>query len=396
MAFSRSIPKRSQGIAYWEITGICDEVASKLDKIPSNTTALNNPTSPELPSEEQILDHVIRLANPQLELDVTGLDLKGEIDISKFKNLEICSVTGGYTNILYKVTNRDNGNIVAVRIFGRQTERFIDRSHERIIQNHLCLQGFAKHVYARFNGGQIEEWLPGNVVSDDDFYSFKYTELIAKQLYKLHATPGQRDLYVKLYPHLAKNGELKFESQLWASVWKFYDLCLENIQQVEPIIGDNFNPRDIRKHMEQIHDYCDDAMSPVVLCHGDLSKGNIVIDSSGNVIFLDYEYSCFMERGFDIAAHFSEFAAYETDSSRIPSSAVQHEFIRHYLGENATEKMIEDLYKEVQPFLLVPNIYWGLWALLQCLYSSIHTDFAHYSINRIRRFLDDVKNYTKQ
>ncbi|EDO07186.1 Choline/ethanolamine kinase family protein [Babesia bovis T2Bo] len=341
-------------------------------------------------SHEEIIAHAVRLGHKQLGINVEGLDLSGDLDINQFSYLEKVLIVGGWTNILYKVTNRDNGNIVAVRIFGRQTERFIDRSHERIIQNHLCLQGFAKHVYARFNGGQIEEWLPGNVVSDDDFYSFKYTELIAKQLYKLHATPGQRDLYVKLYPHLAKNGELKFESQLWASVWKFYDLCLENIQQVEPIIGDNFNLRDIRKVIKRLEVVCAAKKSPVVLTHCDLLNGNVLVsENEDHVIFLDYEYSCFMERGFDIANHFIEYCGVECNWDRIPNEEEQRRFIKYYIGENATEKAIEKLYNEIQPFFMAANIFWGLWGLLQCIYSTHDIDFKRYANFRIERAIND-------
>ncbi|GFE54019.1 choline ethanolamine [Babesia ovis] len=395
MAITRPHASKSQGISFCEIKTICEEVAAKIEQMPSNTVHPGNASCPEFPSENEILSHCVRLAHSQLGIDVTGLDLKGELDSNKFKYLKICSVTGGFTNILYKVTNSKNNKTVAVRIFGRKTERFIDRSHERIIQTHLCIQGFAKHVYARFNGGQVEEWLQGEVLSDEEFYGFKYNHLIAKQLRVLHNIPGQRELYLRLHPEVRKETLVNFESQLWPSVWRFYNLCIENISLLKPIIGDQFNLYDIRGHLERIHIYCDEVNSPVVLCHGDLSKGNIVLNSSNDVLFLDYEYACFMERAFDMAAHFSEFAAYESDSSRIPSSRVQHEFIRHYLGEEATEDEVEYLFKEIQPFLIVPNIYWGLWGLLQCVYSSIHTDFAHYSMNRITRFLDDVKTYAQ-
>ncbi|GBE60583.1 choline ethanolamine [Babesia ovata] len=341
-------------------------------------------------TNDDIVVHCVRLANVQLGIDVSGLDLKGELKASDFDYLVVDAITGGFTNILYKVTNTRNGNHVAVRIFGHKTDEFIDRSRERIIQNHLCLQGFAKHVYAHFEGGQIEEWLPGEAVSDADFHSYKYSHLIARQLHRLHTLPGQRELYLQLHPHVSADGEVKFESALWPSVWKFYDLCMANIGQLEPIISGKFSLTELKEHIKRMQTYCDSARSPVVLCHGDLSKGNIVIESE-NVIFLDYEYSCFMERGFDIANHFSEFAAYDSDSKMMPSEDVQRDFIRFYLGEASADEQIDALFKEIQPFLIIPNMYWGLWALLQCVYSSIHTDFAHYSINRIERFLTDLE-----
>ncbi|CDR94262.1 hypothetical protein BBBOND_0105710 [Babesia bigemina] len=360
---------------------------------------------PEPVRRDDIIIQCVRLANVQLGIDVTGLDLQGELSASDFDYLVVDSITGGYTNILHKVTNTKNGMHVAVRIFGHKTDEFIDRSRERIIQHHLCLQGFAKHVYAHFEGGQIEEWLPGEAVSDADFHSYKYSHLIARQLHRLHTLPSQRELYLELHPHISAGVDVKFESDLWPSVWKFYNLCMANIEQLEPIIAGKFSLTELKEvsysirshpnmklqHIERMQTYCDSVRSPVVLCHGDLSKGNIVIQSEG-VTFLDYEYACFMERGFDIAAHFSEFAAYDSDSKMMPSENIQRDFIRFYLGESSSEEKVDALFKEIQPFLIIPNMYWGLWGLLQCVYSSIHTDFAHYSTNRIERFLTDLES----
>ncbi|GIX63116.1 protein kinase [Babesia caballi] len=336
-------------------------------------------------SPDEIILHCVRLANGPLGVDVSGVDLQGELKASDFDYLTAYAVTGGYTNILYKVTNTKNGINLAVRIFGHKTDQFIDRSHERIIQRHLCLQGFAKNVYAHFNGGQIEEWLPGEAISNDDFHSYKYNHLIARQLYRLHTSRGS----------VNPEGEVKFESSSGRAHGSSTSCeCMDNIDRLQPIINGHFDLIELRKYMERIQDVCDRVKSPVMLCHGDLSKGNIVITTTGSVIFLDYEYACFMERGFDIAAHFSEFAADDSDSTSMPSVSTQRDFIRFYLGDGATEEQVDVLYEEMKPFLLVPNMYWGLWALLQCVYSSIHADFVHYSTNRIKRFLDDMKTYS--
>lgn len=46
--------------------------------------------------------------------------------------------------------------------------------------------------------------------------------------------------------------------------------------------------------------------SPVVFCHNDLLLGN-VINTPGQVMFIDYEYACYNYQAYDIGNHFAEF-----------------------------------------------------------------------------------------
>ncbi|GBE60581.1 choline ethanolamine [Babesia ovata] len=340
-------------------------------------------------THDEIVIYCVRLANVQLGIDVSGLDLKGELKASDFDYLVVDEIIGGLTNLLHKVTNTRNGNHVAVRIFGHKTDEFIDRSRERIIQNHLCLQGFAKHVYAHFEGGQIEEWLPGEAVSDADFHSYKYSHLIARQLHRLHTLPGQRELYLQLHPHVSADGEVKFESALWPSVWKFYDLCMANIGQLEPIISGKFSLTELKEHIKRMQTYCDSARSPVVLCHCDLLNANVIINGPEEATFLDFEYACFMERGFDIANHFIEHCGIECNWEDIPDEVEQRRFLAHYLGDTATDSDVDMLYMEIQPFFIAANVYWGLWGFLQCIYSSHDVDYPHYARSRVTCAIHD-------
>ncbi|ORM42014.1 Serine/threonine-protein kinase Nek4 [Babesia sp. Xinjiang] len=369
----------------------CVGVAAKIELMKPHTIPSESRSCPAFPSHDAIILHCVRLASAHLGIDVTGLDLQGELDASNFGYLTTETVTGGITNILFKVTNTKNGKIVAVRIFGHKTDQFIDRSNERIIQSHLCLQGLAKKVYARFNGGQIEEWLPGEALSDADFQSYKYSHLIARQLHKLHTTPGQKALYQKLHPHLAVDGKVKFESQLWPSVWKFYNLCIANMEVLEPIIGGQFNLFEIKKCIEKLSAICDVKKSEVVLSHCDLLNGNVIIVSADEAVFLDYEYACFMERGFDIANHFIEHCGIECNWDHLPDETVQRGFLRHYLGDRATEDQVSKLYDEIQPYFVASNLFWGLWGLLQCMYSTHDVDFQHYARSRIMCAINDER-----
>lgn len=342
------------------------------------------------PSHDEVILHCIRLGHEQLGIDVTNIDISGELNPSDFGYLKVYK-TNGLTNTLHKVTNTKNGRVVAVRIFGNKTEVFIDRMRERKIQRHLCAQGFAKNVYAYFNGGQIEDWLDGNVLTIEELRSLKYSEAIAQEMRKMHQSPGQAELYLALNPTAKRDGDIKLESMLWPQLWNFYGFCLDHIKELQPIVGSHFNIEDLKPMMERLQRMCNAVNSPVVLCHGDLLNDNIIIHPSGKLSFIDYEYCCFMERGFDIANHFEEFAYVECDFSHIPSEEDQRKFILHYIGEAATDKRIADLYKEIQPFFMAAHFYWGLWGLMRCVLSRGDFDFSHYTISRLVEGINDKR-----
>ncbi|KAK1443571.1 protein kinase-like protein [Babesia gibsoni] len=358
-----------------------------------NKKGLPDKVEPEIPLNEDVTLHCVQFAHEQLGIDVKDADTSGDLNAADFDYIKVDVVTGGLTNILYKVTNTKNGRVVAVRMFGNKTEVFIDRMRERKIQRHLCAQGFAKNVYAYFNGGQIEDWLEGESLSEEDFQGFKYSKLIAQEMRKIHQSPGQAELYLALNPTAKLDGDVKMASMLWPRVWKFYEVCMENVNELQSIIGSHFNIVDLKLNIERLQRICEAVNSPIALCHGDLCKSNIVIGQSSKVLFIDYEYACIMERAYDIANHLKEFVEYNSNDYSLPSQERQDEFIRSYLGEGATEEDVEALRREIKAFVMVSDLHWGLWGLLQCVYSSIESDFPCYSVNRIKLFLQEIKSF---
>lgn len=63
-----------------------------------------------------------------------------------------------------------------------------------------------------------------------------------------------------------------------------------------------------------------------------------------------------------------------------PCEAFQKDWIRIYLEEfnertPISEAEVEKVYKNVQKFVLVSHLFWGIWALIQAEHSSIEFDY---------------------
>lgn len=68
-----------------------------------------------------------------------------------------------------------------------------------------------------------------------------------------------------------------------------------------------------------------------------------------------------------------------TNFDGFPSKELQIDWLRYYLNEfnarESTDEEIEQLYVEVNQFVLVSHIFWGLWSFIQAEHSYIDFDF---------------------
>ena len=99
-----------------------------------------------------------------------------------------------------------------------------------------------------------------------------------------------------------------------------------------------------------------ELMPQVVFCHNDLQGGNILLatdksnipnfESPESLTFIDYEYSAYNFRAFDVANHFMEWTFdyskkeapfFRYEPQKWPSEDQQQAFVRRYLNTTAPE-----------------------------------------------------------
>jgi hypothetical protein len=125
--------------------------------------------------------------------------------------MSISVVTGGITNMLFKVSFPEPADPVLVRIFG--AEGMIDRDLENATYFELAEAGVAPPYYGRFGNGRVEGFLEGaNDLSLDEMSDSEISPKIAREMAKLH----QLNLSPQLEAHYSEPG-------LWSQVWAWFE-----------------------------------------------------------------------------------------------------------------------------------------------------------------------------
>ncbi|XP_070610701.1 choline/ethanolamine kinase isoform X3 [Erythrolamprus reginae] len=149
--------------------------------------------------------------------------------------------------------------------------------------------------------------------------------------------------------------------------------------------------------------------SPVVFCHNDVQEGNILLlagrqpSSTDRLMLIDFEYSSYNYRGFDIANHFCEWVYsyahgewpfYKASPENYPSTEQQLHFIRCYLQEAGEEAdspeeqqhLEAKMLLEISQFTLASHFFWGLWSVLQAKISTIEFGYLEYAQCRFEAY----------
>lgn len=318
--------------------------------------------------------------------------------VSEWSSLaDVCSerVTGGITNTIYRVRSRTTTTSVLVRIFGAQS---IISSEARSIENdtfaRLAVAGIAPRFVGRFPNGRVEGWRNARRIRLDEMFDPHIMRGIASCMASMHAfTAGEAqgdpskttlwgvlDAWVEEGLRLYRDGKIqgKFSLEL--------DSCA----------------REVKVLKDMLSNHC--PSSPVVFAHNDLLCGNILVslDESRTVSFVDFEYSAYNYRGFDVGNYFCEgMGGTEdglVDTSKYPSSAVQYEFCRTYLlrARNGVAPADEDvtvLVDEGNRFGLASHLYWGWWALCQSVGSTVDFPYLLFAEQRFAQYFATKDKY---
>ncbi|XP_042815517.1 choline kinase alpha isoform X6 [Panthera tigris] len=168
--------------------------------------------------------------------------------------------------------------------------------------------------------------------------------------------------------------------------------------------------------LENLRSLLESTPSPVVFCHNDCQEGNILMlegrenSEKQKLMLIDFEYSSYNYRGFDIGNHFCEwmydynyekYPFFRANVLKYPTKKQQLHFISNYLAafqnefENLSneEKCIieEEMLLEVNRFALASHFFWGLWSIVQAKISSIEFGYMDYAQARFDAYFDQKR-----
>ena len=274
-----------------------------------------------------------------------------ENDITSYNN--ITPVSNAKTNSVYFINYKNEKCVL--RLFNNNPKLLFDRIFENNIINKLYEFNLSPKIIYDFKIGRIDEFI--NSINLDD--PIKYQKEISLNIKKIH------------------NFNIKNDGPIFWEKFNYY------LQKSEYKYNDKINIV-----INKIKSYNNNYWNEIVLGHGDLNLENILITKDG-LKFIDFEYSCFMPRGFDIANHICEYHGYIPTEVHYPEKNIRVSFIENYLESKCNEIDLEiiDLYS------LIAHYFWACWAFISYnLYDDI--DYKNYCKNYFEiRFKQFIKYF---
>ncbi|KAM0424971.1 hypothetical protein ACHAPT_009772 [Fusarium lateritium] len=320
-------------------------------------------------------------------------------------SLDVKPLTQGTTNGLFKVTYRpfdsadaSTHHVVLVKVYGDGTDITIDRNKELQVHQLLAENKLSSAPLARFTNGHAYQFIPGRTCSVSDMAKPSIYRGVARELARWHAT-------LPTVEPKDPQSSLDFEPGVWSTARKWLEAIPSQPRRSTADKGL------LREQFEYITGkllFNGNAPDSLVLGHGDLLCGNIIVQGSAkpteaaSVRFIDYEHATYCPRGFELANHFAEWAGFECDYTLLPTRSTRRDFIREYLSamvrlqrdgivqtaDIPSEAQVDRLMDQVDAFRGLPGFYWGLCALIQAETSTgiIDFDYAGYAEKRLAEY----------
>ena len=295
--------------------------------------------------------------------------------VPEFKNatqsdISFVHFTEGITNKIVCATNMHNNFRVNIRTFGSYTEYIIDREMELLIMNSAP----KIKVYGTFLNGLVYTYIPGRTLSIGDLIDINTFNQTAISIANHH----------KLEPPSIKKVPILFITlRKWIS-----NVPLEYLDPKKKA----FDLKVIKEELIFMEENLKNR-SDIVLCHNDLLLKNF-IKGEKDVEVIDYEYSGYNYRAFDIVNHFNEWCGFEVNWDIFPNEDTQRRFLKIYYenyygdkkGEIDMDEKINQTLEDIKWFDLASNYYWGVWALIQAALSMIDFNYNEYANLRFKRY----------
>ncbi|XP_052017234.1 choline/ethanolamine kinase isoform X2 [Apodemus sylvaticus] len=323
------------------------------------------------------------------------------------EELSVCPVSGGLSNLLFRCSLPNHvpsvggePREVLLRLYGAILQGVDSLVLESVMFAILAERSLGPQLYGVFPEGRLEQYLPSRPLKTQELRDPVLSGAIATRMARFHGmempfTKEPRWLFGTMERYLKQIQDLPATSLPQMNLVEMYSL---------------------KEEMNSLRKLLDATPSPVVFCHNDIQEGNILLlsepDSDDNLMLVDFEYSSYNYRGFDIGNHFCEWVYdytyeewpfYKARPTDYPTREQQLRFIRHYLaevqkGETLSEeeqkKQEEDLLIEISRYALASHFFWGLWSILQASMSTIEFGYLEYAQSRFQFYFQQKGQLT--
>ncbi|KAG3290648.1 choline/ethanolamine kinase isoform X1 [Ictidomys tridecemlineatus] len=218
------------------------------------------------------------------------------------EELRVFPVSGGLSNLLFRCSLPDHlpsvgeePREVLLRLYGAILQGVDSLVLESVMFAILAERSLGPQLYGVFPEGRLEQYLPSRPLKTRELREPVLSAAIATKMARFH---GMEMPFTK-EPH-----------------WLFgtMERYLKQIQDLPPTGLLNMNLLEmysLKDEMGNLRKLLDSTPSPVVFCHNDIQEGNILLlsepENADSLMLVDFEYSSYNYRGFDIGNHFCEW-----------------------------------------------------------------------------------------
>jgi len=278
------------------------------------------------------------------------------VDIWKGKEVEHEVLSGGLSNLNYTCTVENKKYVL--RVPGEGTDVFIDRGNEQAAILATAKIGVSPEVLSIVNPEEAmvlpfvdgKVMSPGTIAADDaiivkiaDVLKNVHTEAV------FNKTTYVFDM-IRKYTKWAKERDAFFPHD--------FDWMCHVTDKIEKAMD---------RHKPEL-----------AACHNDVLSENFILDESGKMWLIDWEYGGMNDPFFDLG----DFAVEH------PLSRKQEELIiETYCGEMQSHRLYRIMLHK-----LTADLWWSLWAMIQNEISNLDFDYYEYGIGRYARFRENYYN----
>ncbi|KAM4018158.1 choline kinase alpha-like isoform 1-T1 [Anomaloglossus baeobatrachus] len=335
------------------------------------------------------------------------------------ERFQISVIRGGLSNMLFHCSLPEDviclGNeprSILLRIYGAILQMSCNKGENQETQRENFFQGAAAMVmesvmfailaerslgpklYGIFPQGRLEQFIPSRKLETEELSFPGISAEIAEKMARFHdmSMPFNKEpkwLFGTMEKYLKQVLKIKFTRESHA-------------RKLNKFLSYN-----LPKEMANLRALLEATHSPVVFCHNDCQEGNILLlDGRENadkqkLMLIDFEYSSYNYRGFDIGNHFCEwmydytyekFPFFKANFTKYPTKKQQLHFISSYITEfqpgfenlsnEERSKVESEMLIEVNRFALASHFFWGLWSIIQAKISSIEFGYMEYAMAR--------------
>ena len=323
----------------------------------------------------------------------------------------------GLSNKIFKVSVDDKDvfpKTVIYREFGGGAA-ICDRARENYVIKSLAKKEIAPMFYGGDMEYRVEKFVNAEELTKTDFEDKVNRRKLAKLMAALHLMNLEKldktPLFLKILEEKSLINEFKEKADRKDVYLPVEEKFLKDIRGLIT-----------KEEISFLKEIAPKDTKAVVFSHNDLHAGNVLrVPKSEKLFLIDFEYSDYNYRGYDLANLFNEtmfqydtaaHPHYDFDAEKFPKDEELLEFIKYYLffkmvrpgdidedvafnddkfRDNYIKKNddlakfnkgAQELLEETKLCALFSHYFWCLWAVIQSKNGDLSFDYMHYAYKR--------------